>query len=99
MSLKAGPVKKSRPSAKAEAKGDSGGGATSCEVVNGEPTWTIAPKRFVKIRKFKGKTYVDIREYWNDDKGDLKPGKKGISMSMEQWDMFTQIIPEISKRL
>ena len=62
-------MKKSRPSA----KGESGG----CEVVNGEPTWTLAPKRFVKIRTFKGKKYVDIREFWTDDKGDLKPGKKG----------------------
>ena len=65
-------MKKSKPSA-----GDSSGGKSSCEVVNGEPTWNIAPKRFVKIRSFKGKKYVDIREYWNDDKGDLKPGKKG----------------------
>ncbi|XP_037080283.1 activated RNA polymerase II transcriptional coactivator p15-like [Pollicipes pollicipes] len=83
------PVKKSRPS---ETK-------DSCEVVNGEPTWKIGTQRFVKIRKFKSKTFVDIREYWTDDKGEQKPGKKGLCMNLEQWDMLTQIIPEVNQRL
>jgi hypothetical protein len=31
----------------------------------------------VKVRDFRGKVYVDIREYYESD-GDLKPGKKGV---------------------
>lgn len=36
------------------------------------------------MRAFKGKSYIDIREYYQKD-GDLLPGKKGISLTPEQW--------------
>ena len=29
------------------------------------------------VRKFKGKVYVDIREFYTDKNGDEQPGKKG----------------------
>jgi hypothetical protein len=38
------------------------------------------------VREFKGKTYVDIREYYVDKNTmETKPGKKGISLSCEQY--------------
>lgn len=37
------------------------------------------------MRKYKGKTFVDIREYYEDDEGNVKPGKKGISLNVDQW--------------
>ena len=41
---------------------------------------------FVQVREFKGKTYIDIREYYVDKNTmDTKPGKKGISLSCEQY--------------
>jgi hypothetical protein len=40
----------------------------------------------VQVREFKGKTYVDIREYYVDKNTmETKPGKKGISLSCEQY--------------
>lgn len=33
--------------------------------------------RYVSIRDFKGKVLIDIREYWMDQAGEMKPGKKG----------------------
>ena len=33
--------------------------------------------RYVSVRDFKGKTLVDIREYWMNGDGEMKPGKKG----------------------
>lgn len=33
--------------------------------------------RYVSVRDFKGKVLIDIREYWMNQDGDMKPGKKG----------------------
>ena len=41
------------------------------------PLLQISNKRFVNVRVFNGKFLVDIREYWYDDAGTRKPGKKG----------------------
>jgi len=41
-----------------------------------EPTWAIERMRYVKLREFKGKLYVDIREFYEKD-GEELPGKKG----------------------
>ena len=37
----------------------------------------LSAKRFVDVRTFNGKVLVDIREYYTDDSGERKPGKKG----------------------
>lgn len=42
-----------------------------------EPTWTLSKNRFIKVRNFRGKLFVDIREFYEKN-GELLPGKKGI---------------------
>ena len=42
-------------------------------------------KKRITVRKFKGKLLVDIREFYNDN-GEMKPGKKGIALSKENWN-------------
>lgn len=37
----------------------------------------LSAKRFVNVRTFNGKVLVDIREYYTDDSGERKPGRKG----------------------
>lgn len=39
-------------------------------------------------------TRVDIREYYPDD-GEQLPGKKGINLSIEEWEALKKKIPEI----
>ncbi|CAG0913911.1 unnamed protein product [Notodromas monacha] len=42
----------------------------------GNPRWMLENKRFITVRPFKGKVYIDIREFYEAN-GELKPGKKG----------------------
>ena len=42
----------------------------------GHPYWNIDDKKRITVRTFKGKTYVDIREFYEKD-GETLPGKKG----------------------
>ena len=53
-------------------------------------------KKRVTVRKFKGKLLVDIREFYEDN-GEMKPGKKGIALSKENWNKlkdYMQVIDE-----
>lgn len=76
------PAKKSKAASKSSGDGDE------------EHSWSLGKNRFVKLREFKGKYYVDIREFYNAD-GDLKPGKKGISLSLEQWHKLTDLVSDV----
>lgn len=50
----------------------------------------------VSVRHFKGRMQVDIREMY--EKGsELLPGKKGIALTIEQWDALCQAAPEITE--
>ncbi|KAF1979829.1 PC4-domain-containing protein [Bimuria novae-zelandiae CBS 107.79] len=55
--------------------------------------------RRVTITEFKGNTLVNIREYWTDDGGQVKPGKKGISLTMEQYNTLLAAVPLIESVL
>ncbi|ESP00724.1 hypothetical protein LOTGIDRAFT_112486, partial [Lottia gigantea] len=44
----------------------------------------LARMRYVSVSEFRGKVMVGIREYYDAD-GEMRPGKKGISLSLEQW--------------
>ncbi|XP_037033001.1 activated RNA polymerase II transcriptional coactivator p15 [Bradysia coprophila] len=64
-----------------------------------EPTWELGSKKFITIGDFKGKTYINIREYYTDAKGDVKPGKKGIGLNIEQWQNLCNSIDEVNQVL
>lgn len=65
---------------------------------DGETFFELTSKRRVTIRTWKSNTLIDIREFWGDD-GDLKPGKKGISLNLDQWKQLLQLAPEIEKSI
>ncbi|XP_012058365.1 PREDICTED: activated RNA polymerase II transcriptional coactivator p15 [Atta cephalotes] len=62
-----------------------------------ETVWDLGNNRQVNVRNFKGKYYVDIREMYYDKEGDLKPGKKGICLSMQQWRKFMNVVKEVDE--
>lgn len=65
---------------------------------NEENSWDLGKNRFVKLSEFKGKWYVNIREFYLAD-GDLRPGKKGIMLTMEQWQKFKGIVDDVDEAI
>ncbi|CAH2234336.1 RNA polymerase II transcriptional coactivator [Pararge aegeria] len=63
-----------------------------------EPTWVLQGKKLVKIREFKGKVYIDIREFYEKN-GELLPGKKGISLTPELWKKLLSLGDEINEAI
>ncbi|VDN13052.1 unnamed protein product [Dibothriocephalus latus] len=60
---------------------------------NGDKLIDLTGKKYVTVRNFKGRVFVDIREYYEDKSdGGLKPGKKGISLNVEQWDKLIEVM-------
>lgn len=56
---------------------------------DGAVVFDLGKNRRATVRSFKGKVLVDIREFYQKD-GDMAPGKKGISLSTEQWKLLTE---------
>ncbi|KAL9263565.1 RNA polymerase II transcriptional coactivator KIWI-like protein [Drosera capensis] len=56
----------------------------------------ISKNRRVAVRNWNGKIMVDIREFYVKD-GKQMPGKKGISLTMDQWNILREHIEEINK--
>ncbi|KAH7420434.1 hypothetical protein KP509_13G007700 [Ceratopteris richardii] len=58
----------------------------------------LSSKRNVSIQKFRGKTLVSIREYYEKD-GELRPSAKGISLSVDQWRVLKSNVSAIEKAI
>ncbi|ERN08760.1 RNA polymerase II transcriptional coactivator KIWI [Amborella trichopoda] len=56
----------------------------------------ISKTRRVSVRNWQGNVVVDIREFYFKD-GKQLPGKKGISLTMEQWYVLRDHVDEIDK--
>ncbi|XP_072950301.1 RNA polymerase II transcriptional coactivator KIWI-like isoform X2 [Typha angustifolia] len=57
---------------------------------------SISKNRRVAVRSWQGKVVVDIREFYIKD-GKQLPGKKGISLPMDQWKILLEHIEEIDE--
>lgn len=55
----------------------------------------IGKMRYLSVQGFKGKVLMDIREYWMDPDGEMKPGRKDISLNPEQWSQLKEQISVI----
>ncbi|EEQ83505.1 hypothetical protein RJZ56_005672 [Blastomyces dermatitidis] len=61
---------------------------------NGDFYWNISRFRRLTVSSFKGRTMVSVREYYEKDGQEL-PGKKGISMPLEQFNAMVQLLPNV----
>ncbi|KAK8178785.1 transcriptional Coactivator p15-domain-containing protein [Phyllosticta citribraziliensis] len=65
---------------------------------NGDPYWEISNSRRVTVSEFKGKSMVNIREYYEKD-GKTLPGKKGISLTVDQYRALLEALPAVESVL
>ncbi|KEF62795.1 MFS transporter, SHS family, lactate transporter [Exophiala aquamarina CBS 119918] len=65
---------------------------------DGNRYWEISKARRVTLSDFKGKQMVNVREYYQKD-DEWLPGKKGISMTVEQYSALINIMPQIESAL
>jgi hypothetical protein len=47
-------------------------------------------KIFFNLSEYKGKKYADIRIYYEDDEGEWKPTKKGITLTLDRFSEFKE---------
>jgi hypothetical protein len=54
----------------------------------------------VSITEFKGYELIDVRAYYRDNEtGELKPTRKGITLSIELYDKLKDAILELGKAI
>ena len=63
-----------------------------------EVAFLLDQKKRVTVHKFKGQLKVDIREYY-EDHGEMKPGKKGISLNLENWYKLKNFMEKIDEAI
>ncbi|TKX21572.1 RNA polymerase II transcriptional coactivator-like protein [Elsinoe australis] len=65
---------------------------------DGDPYWELSNNRRVSVTAFKGKQMVNIREFYEKD-GQQLPGKKGITLPIDQFTALLSILPQIETTL
>ncbi|XP_051216937.1 RNA polymerase II transcriptional coactivator KIWI [Lolium perenne] len=58
----------------------------------------ISKNKRVSVRSWSGKVMVDVREFYVKDGKDL-PGRKGISLTMDQWKVLRDNIKAIDEAI
>lgn len=56
-------------------------------------------KILFSVSEFKGKKYADIRIYYEDDEGEWKPTKKGVTVNLDSFQDFRERVEELERFL
>lgn len=51
------------------------------------------------LSEYKGKKYADLRIYFEDDEGEWKPTKKGVTVSLERFWEFKENLQKLEEYL
>lgn len=63
-----------------------------------EVMFKLDDKKRITVKKFKGKLLIDFREFYNDN-GKMKPGKKGIALSQDNWNKLKEFLDQIDESI
>lgn len=53
----------------------------------------------VSLSEYKGYQFIDVRVYFEDDSGEWKPTKKGITVSKDNIEPLVKLLNEGKKKL
>ena len=53
----------------------------------------------VSTEEYKGRKYVDVRIYFENDEGEWKPTKKGVTIQPDKVDAFIELIKKAKASL
>jgi len=53
----------------------------------------------VSTESYKGRDYLDIRIYYQDNEGEWKPTRKGVTVSPEKAEEFSDLIKKASEEM
>jgi hypothetical protein len=53
----------------------------------------------VSVEEYKGRKYVDVRIYFENDEGEWKPTKKGVTIQPDKIDLFMDLIRQAKESL
>jgi len=56
-------------------------------------------KIIISLKEFKGKHYIDIRTYFENQEGEWIPTKKGISLTPENLDDVIKFLKEAKQKV
>jgi len=65
----------------------------------GEVLHELGKMKYANVSNFKGRMMINIREYYTDEGGEMKPGRKGICLMADQWKKLKEIIPDLDKKM
>jgi len=68
-------------------------------MIIGEIQKTGTDKIIVTLKEFKGKTYVDVRTFFENDEGEMVPTKKGVSLTPDNLDELIRLLTEAKEKL
>jgi len=91
-------VGEKRPATKAKSTGKAAAASAKGDEEE-EKKYELGRSRFVSVSEFKGRAMISIREYYTADDGELRPGRKGISLSTEQWEKLKEHMSKIDAEL
>lgn len=66
---------------------------------SGEFRLELGNKRFVTVSQFRKQTLVQIREFYEDKDGELKPGKRGIALKVSEFATLQSLLPQIEQEI
>ena len=50
----------------------------------------VNEKIVFSLSEFKGKSYADVRVYYEDDEGEWKPTRKGVTVAVDRFSEFKE---------